>query len=87
MAVRSATLKKKYGITQEDFEALLAAQDGRCAICRGTESKGNGRMHVDHCHKTGQIRGILCQACNVTLGKMQESPALLRAAADYLEKL
>lgn len=43
-------------------------------------------MHVDHDHNTGHIRGILCQACNVTLGKMNDSPELLRAAAAYLEK-
>lgn len=83
--VRCATLRKKYGIDSKEYDRLFALQDNRCAICRGTSSKGYGRMHVDHNHKTGKIRGILCQACNVSLGKMSDSPALLRAAADYLE--
>lgn len=84
--IRCATLRKKYGISADDYDKLFAQQGNVCAICGGTESKGYGAMHVDHNHKTGGIRGILCQACNVTLGKMQDSPELLRKAADYLEK-
>lgn len=83
---RCCTLRKKYGITAAEFNSLLASQDNRCAICGSSESKSRGRMHVDHNHKTGAIRGILCQACNVTLGKMEDSPELLRKAAAYLEE-
>lgn len=84
--IRCATLRKKYGITAAQYDLIFTLQDNKCAICRGTDSRGNGRMHVDHDHSTGKIRGILCQACNVTLGKMHDSPSLLRAAALYLEK-
>lgn len=84
--VRCATLRKKYGISSADYEKLLEEQGGVCAICGSTESKVNTRLHVDHDHSSGKIRGILCQPCNVTLGKMQERPDLLRKAADYLEK-
>lgn len=78
-------LKAKYGISSDDFDKLFAEQGRACKICGSTESKGNGRFHVDHNHTTGVVRGILCQACNVTLGKMNDDPALLRRAADYLE--
>ena len=84
--IRCATLRKKYGITAEEYEQLFDAQGRVCAICGDPYSKGNGRLHVDHDHVTGKIRGILCQACNVTLGKMRDSPTLLRLAADYLER-
>lgn len=84
-SVRCATLRRKYGITAEQFDEMFSAQGNKCAICEDTESKGNGMFHVDHDHKTKAIRGILCQACNVTLGKMKDSPELLRKAAAYLE--
>lgn len=84
-SIRCATLRKKYGISSAQYEKLFDEQGRVCAICKGVESKGYGRMHVDHNHSTGKVRGILCQACNVTLGKMQDSPELLRAAANYLE--
>jgi hypothetical protein len=86
--IRKSHLKKKFGITVEEYDRMFAEQGRCCAICGGTKSfaKRDGHFHVDHCHKTGKIRGILCQACNVTLGKMDERPDLLRLAADYLEK-
>lgn len=87
-AVRNATLKKKYGIGIKEYEELLAAQNNKCAICGSETAKisWSPRLHVDHCHETGRIRGLLCQACNTVLGKMNESPSLLRKAAAYLEK-
>jgi len=87
-SVRSATLKKKYGISIDDFEKLLEAQGRICAIC-GSDHPGTTwglNLHVDHEHTTGRIRGLLCQACNTSLGKMQESPELLRKAALYIER-
>lgn len=80
-------LKTKYGLTREQFEAMNAAQDGRCAICRTDEPGGRGkRFHVDHCHKTGKVRQLLCNACNHVLGCARDSAETLRAAADYLTK-
>ncbi len=74
-----------YGMSVEQFDALLAAQDNRCAICGTTEWPGKG-PHVDHDHGSGAVRGILCGNCNNGLGMFGEDPARLRAAAEYLEK-
>jgi len=74
-----------YGLTPEQYDALLAEQDGKCAICRTDDWPGKG-PHVDHEHETGKVRGLLCGKCNVALGNMDDDPARLRAAADYLER-
>ena len=82
---RSENLKKLYGITLEQWEALFADQDNKCATCGATENRGHKNWHTDHCHRTGQIRGILCGACNHVLGRVNDDPAILRALAVYLE--
>ena len=79
----------KYGITPEQWEAQLATQDGRCAICRSAEWPGkDNQPHADHDHslETFVLRGILCGNCNNGLGNFGDDPARLRAAADYLEQ-
>jgi len=81
---RATHLRRTFNLTLEEYDELLAAQGGGCAICHDPCSTGRN-LAVDHCHTSGDIRGLLCAACNHTLGKMRESPALLRAAADYLE--
>lgn len=68
---------------------MLAAQGGHCALCpRKPEEQAQGRRHlsVDHCHKTGQVRGLLCNTCNRGLGLLQDDPALLKAGAEYLQR-
>jgi hypothetical protein len=75
-----------YGLTTEQFDQMLASQDGKCAICRTDKWPGYG-PHVDHCHETGRVRGILCGPCNHGLGILRDDPARLRAAADYLERM
>jgi len=76
-----------YGITREEFEARLAAQDNRCAICRSDEWVGKHNVpHVDHDHDTGEIRGLLCGRCNAGIGQFQDDPELLRRAIDYLRR-
>lgn len=77
-----------YGIEKREAEALSEMQNGKCAIC---EKVPRGRrhckkLHVDHCHETGQVRAMLCSNCNQGLGRFKDSPELLRAAALYLEK-
>lgn len=86
-ARRYHTLKQR-GLTPADYEAMLAEQDGGCAICGTTEPKGSyGKVFaIDHCHATGKVRALLCAPCNQTLGFMRDDPALLRVAADYLER-
>lgn len=82
-------LKRYYGMTGEEYGAMVAAQNGVCAICHQPETAMlNGVpkvMHVDHDHATGQLRALLCGSCNGMLGLAKDSPATLRAAADYLE--
>ena len=87
-SVRNSTLKKKYGIGITEYNLILKQQGGSCAICnsRDTKVSWSNNLHVDHDHNTGKIRGLLCQPCNVSLGKMNDSPSLLRKAADYIEK-
>jgi hypothetical protein len=73
----------KYGMDQSTYDVLVAAQDGRCPIC-GERPTIN--LSVDHDHYTGQIRGLICNDCNIAIAKAKDSPTLLRAMADYLEK-
>lgn len=75
---------KKYGITEVDYQTLLAKQNGGCAICGSSGERR--RLDVDHCHITDKIRGLLCNNCNRGLGHLKDDPALLRLAATYLER-
>lgn len=86
-SVRDATLRAKYGVGQADYEAMLKAQGGGCAICGRTNPGVSwGRnLHIDHDHSSGRIRGLLCQPCNTSIGKFNDDPALLRKAAAYIE--
>lgn len=79
-------LKRRYGFTYEQYIEMLAAQDGRCAICGTTESwSRSNRFAVDHDHSSGKIRALLCHKCNRVIGSMEDDPELLRKAADYIE--
>jgi hypothetical protein len=71
---------KLYGISQQNYDLMFAAQEGKCAICK----RGTRRLGVDHCHKTGKVRGLLCVACNNALGLLQESEELLQVSIQYL---
>lgn len=82
---RNWVLKSKYGLTREDYDAMIAAQHGRCAICR-SDNPGATVWNVDHCHRTGRVRGILCGSCNRALGLFNDDPQACRAAALYLEE-
>jgi hypothetical protein len=86
---RKARLKEKFGITLEQYDALLNGQNGCCAICLAPQNPER-RHAVDHCHETGAIRGLLCDKCNrgiAAFGDSYESLALrLARALDYLRK-
>jgi len=79
---RRDQLKYYYGMSVEDFDALLALQDGACAICKRTCDEN---LCVDHCHVTGKVRGLLCRTCNFGLGLFKDDPRFTRAATEYLE--
>ena len=83
---RKQHLKVRYGITPEDYEEMLSKQKGKCAICdRQGQSPGNKRLlDVDHCHKTGKIRGLLCNRCNQSMGKVKDDIDLLKKFLAYL---
>lgn len=86
-AVWARNIKSKFGITPAQYEALLAAQGGRCAVCGASVGAAHQkRLHVDHDHRTGVIRGLLCGQCNNGIGRFGDNPELLRAAAAYLER-
>ncbi len=86
---RSSNLSYNYGITVDEYDAMLAARDGKCEICSQTDSgqnRGRDWLHVDHDHATGKIRGLLCTRCNHLLGNCLDSVALLLKAINYLLK-
>jgi len=76
-------LRKAYGMTVEERDTLLASQGGRCAICGAYDVEV---WHVDHCHDSGTVRGMLCPPCNLGLGHFHDDPARLKAAIIYLTR-
>ena len=68
------------------YERLFDEQDGRCAICRNTVPGKRKRFCLDHCHTTGNLRGLLCDSCNWGIGYFKDDPALFQAAIDYVVK-
>ena len=91
---RDENLKRVYGIGIEEYNTLLEKQNNRCAICESTDPKGrkSGRgggvdvFYVDHDHKTGNVRGLLCNICNRTMGYIGENSNVLEEMINYLQK-
>lgn len=81
---RAKRLKHEYGISLKDYDDLLTAQGGVCAICGGDNNGKN--LHVDHDHKTGIVRGLLCNGCNSGIGNMKDDVNIVRKAVQYLEE-
>lgn len=88
---RKHDLKKKFGMTQEDYKKMLDRQNGLCAICENQETTVNHRtkkiqnLAIDHCHTTGAIRGLLCSRCNNGLGRFKDNVEYLKRAITYLQ--
>ena len=80
---RRSNLKRAYGLTLEQYDVMFDEQNGVCAICNEQATDGR-RLAVDHDHKTGKIRGLLCMNCNVGIGNLQDDITILRNAVDYL---
>lgn len=79
-------LKNTYGISIEDYNNLYNIQQGLCLICKTHQSKIERRFHLDHCHTTGKIRGLLCPECNRLLGCAKDNTEILKNAIIYLER-
>lgn len=75
----------EYKITTPERDAILRSQDGYCAICRVPISFAENTAHLDHCHSTGKVRGVLCRQCNTALGSFRDNPMLLNNAIGYLD--
>jgi len=82
--MRTSTLKK-YNLTIESFEEKRLAQNNKCEICQETLKSGF-ELHIDHCHATNKVRGLLCIHCNTLLGRAKDSIEILKSAQKYLQK-
>lgn len=83
MKAKDIQYRSRFGISLDEVEALVAAQGGRCAICNEVP---RGVLCVDHCHRNGRVRGLLCRKCNMGIGLLRDDPELLAQAAAYLRK-
>lgn len=88
---RKNNRKKWYGLEHVDYLRMLEIQNYCCAICGKPETTKNPSggikpLAVDHCHKTGKIRGLLCNTCNTALGKFKDDPSILQSAINYLNR-
>lgn len=81
---KKKALRRKYGLTMEQWDSLFAAQGHACELCRTTAPVGG--WTVDHDHASGRVRAILCRLCNIGLGSFRDDPELLERAAAYLRK-
>lgn len=82
---RDKRLISVYGMDLKKYNALLEGQNGTCAICKG-ENKNDRNLAVDHCHKSGKIRGLLCENCNRALGLFEDDPIRMIEAIRYIER-
>lgn len=78
--------RRRYGITDEEYARMVTACGGRCAVCRERPVGRFAALCVDHDHKTGAVRGMLCHGCNTALGMLKEDPLRIRALAAYAEQ-
>lgn len=76
---------KRYGITIKIYNEMVISQNGVCLICKGPPG-GRGSLHVDHCHESGKVRGLLCHYCNISLGSLKENKDTLKNMISYLEE-
>ena len=83
---RAAHLRRKYGITIEQYNTLLKKQEGCCAICKRHSGEFATRLAVDHDHSSGEVRGLLCNYCNHRVVGRHRDSELLRRVADYIEQ-
>jgi Uri superfamily endonuclease len=86
MQTKRNALKRIYGLTLKQRDDLFAKQDHRCAVCKSAEPGTTKNWHIDHCHETNRVRGILCNHCNLMLGYAKDNETTLANAIEYLRK-
>lgn len=84
---KDTELKRLYGIGYQEYLKMLAAQQYACAICGTTDTGAYKAFHVDHCHDTGTVRGLLCSNCNTGIGNLNDDINLLQRAIEYLNSV
>lgn len=86
---RNSAIKRRYGITTKQFEEMVKLQNNRCVICGNQPvpdgAYQNSKLHIDHCHKTNKIRGLLCHLCNRGIGLFRERIDIIEKALKYLK--
>ena len=83
---RNSRFKYLYKITLEEYNTMFTAQEGKCLGCKKHQTQLQTRLCVDHCHKTGKVRGLLCNPCNRGLGLLYDSPEILENLIAYLKR-
>ena len=83
---RDNNIRYKYGITRAELDAMIEAQDNKCAICGNGHVGVGTRLHIDHCHDSKKVRGLLCSNCNTAIGLLGDSPERAEALAAYLRR-
>jgi hypothetical protein len=79
-------LQREYGISLTEYEQVLKYQNGVCAICSKAPLPGRPRLSVDHCHTTGQLRGLLCHSCNRAIAVFKDDADRMQKGADYIRR-
>jgi hypothetical protein len=82
--MRERTKERRYGITQEQFDQMLVDQNNKCKICDNV-FKNSKETHIDHCHSTNKVRGLLCNGCNMALGQFMDNTDIMDNAIKYLQ--
>lgn len=82
--IRDRKYKTTYGISLEDYNRLLAEQNNCCKICKTHQGEFKNKLHVDHNHKNGLVRGLLCHNCNLAIGRLKDDPKIIAAALEYV---
>lgn len=86
LKVRNYMLKVRYNLTLDGYDQLLQNQQYKCALCKRDSRDMSYFLHVDHCHTTGKVRGLLCAPCNTYLGYSKDNPEVFQNAINYLAK-
>ena len=83
--VKDTTLRRKYKISLIEYNEMMILQDNSCYICKLKQEHFKKMLYVDHCHNSGKVRKLLCETCNLTIGKVKENTEILRNLIKYID--